>query len=845
MSIIGEPFAGYVNDQIKVRQDLMGKISDRGPEMLAWANAKTAWVKLASGVFLSGSYAEDRLKAIGLTPTSEYMGTNLAQQNVLFGGTSKYNTTNSTLQQRSTFKEVYDHTDTDFGLVPMPGIESIDIQDKNRGSIREANVQIKANSRRQLEIIDALYLRLGYTVFLEWGNSHYIDNDNNYKEMGSTLIKDFFNSPQTFPHPNTHRDFLGTIGDKREETDGNYDGFLGKVTNFTWNFEPDGTYNISLKIISLGSVIESLKVNLSPSKDDPFNTQDSSSIENNVISEYLDTFKLINSINPPDSNTCFIKYPAPPTPSSYNTPPNNGWIVGSSEIDIPPSTIELKFYAATTAQITQGSTFNRHAKDYKLRIEENNIIKILTTTPGGYLSWQLIDGSTAKASGGVTDLPKTYQDLINKYYSTPTSGQQRLKIDIISQKLTTGLAFDDCAYFKIEDVEEETKPDTNSDINYYIKFSTFLEALNRLTLPIGNGKETIITIKTSGNTCYTTPNQISYDPRVCLIRNDVEYPAGSTIPKYDIASKLTNFVDTTNKVGKIDNIYLNHSKVKEIVNGEIDSEGKLTLWNVLTKFCEEISKALGGINNLEPHINEENNEVEIIDHSLPSFQINDPQTPFQIYGYNGTQSTFVRNATLQTKISPEFASMITIGATAAGYTKGMEATAFSKWSRGLVDRFQQEYSSPSTNESGSTPTPSNQPEIHYMKMFTESDDYSDCGFIIDDKSSGNISFDSARIDTNLSVATEYFKYLKAKSYESDNTGYSPTGNGFIPFNMQLTMDGISGIKIYNKIEVDARFLPFNYPQTIKYIVTKVNHKLSNGDWETSIETISMPGAFAP
>ena len=65
MSIIGEPFAGYVNDQIKVRQDLMGKISDRGPEMLAWANAKTAWVKLASGVFLSGSYAEDRLKAIG------------------------------------------------------------------------------------------------------------------------------------------------------------------------------------------------------------------------------------------------------------------------------------------------------------------------------------------------------------------------------------------------------------------------------------------------------------------------------------------------------------------------------------------------------------------------------------------------------------------------------------------------------------------------------------------------------------------------------------------------------------------------------------------------------------
>jgi hypothetical protein len=843
MSIIGEPFAGYVNDQIKVRQDLMGKISDRGPEMLAWANAKTAWVKLASGVFLSGSYAEDRLKAIGLTPPSEYMGTNLAQQNVLFGGTSKYNTTNSTLQQRSTFKEVYDHTDTDFGLVPMPGIESIDIQDKNRGSIREANVQIKANSRRQLEIIDALYLRLGYTVFLEWGNSHYIDNDNNYKEMGSTLIKDFFKDPQTFPHPNTHRGFLGDIEGKRGDTNGNYDGFLGKVTNFTWNFEPDGTYKISLKIISLGSVIESLKVNLSPSKDDPFNTQNSGSIENNVISEYLDTYKLINSVNisPTPSNTCFIKYPAPPVPGGYTTPPNNGWIVDSSEVGIPTRTITRRFFNSTT---TSASNFQLYVDLYNSEISEDPAIKLIQTS-GGSLTWKIIQNSQSIANGDALDLPKSHKDLIDNYFSSKNGFQITLTVIIPSQTITTGLAFDDCAYFKIEDVEEETNPDTNSDINYYIKFSTFLEALNRLTLPIGNGDERIIDIKANGNTCYTIPNQISYDPRVCLIRNDVEYPAGSTIPKYDIASKLTNFFDIDKKVGKIDNIYLNHSKVKEIVNGEIDSEGKLTLWNVLTKFCEEISKALGGINNLEPHINEETNKVEIIDHSLPSSRINDPQTPFQIYGYNGTQSTFVRNATLQTKISPEFASMITIGATAAGYTKGMEATAFSKWSRGLVDRFQQEYSSPFTNETGSTQTPSNQPELHYMKMFTESDDYSDCGFIIDDKALGNISFDSARIDTNLSVATEYFKYLKAKSYESDNTGYSPTGNGFIPFNMQLTMDGISGIKIYNKIEVDARFLPFNYPQTIKYIVTKVNHKLSKGDWETSIETISMPGAFSP
>jgi hypothetical protein len=34
--------------------------------------------------------------------------------------------------------------------------------------------------------------------------------------------------------------------------------------------------------------------------------------------------------------------------------------------------------------------------------------------------------------------------------------------------------------------------------------------------------------------------------------------------------------------------------------------------------------------------------------------------------------------------------MITVGATAGGYVKGTEATAFSKWNTGLTDRFKEE-----------------------------------------------------------------------------------------------------------------------------------------------------------
>jgi hypothetical protein len=54
------------------------------------------------------------------------------------------------------------------------------------------------------------------------------------------------------------------------------------------------------------------------------------------------------------------------------------------------------------------------------------------------------------------------------------------------------------------------------------------------------------------------------------------------------------------------------------------------------------------------------------------------------------------------------------------------------------------------------------------------------------------------------------------------------------------MDGISGIKIYNKLEVNSKFLPTKYGDTLNFIITGVNHSLKDNDWETNLETIVMP-----
>jgi hypothetical protein len=128
-----------------------------------------------------------------------------------------------------------------------------------------------------------------------------------------------------------------------------------------------------------------------------------------------------------------------------------------------------------------------------------------------------------------------------------------------------------------------------------------------------------------------------------------------------------------------------------------------------------INKALGGVNNLEPVIEEETNTIRIIDGSYTSNKKPATDYALELYGYNpsNNSSNFVRNFSVKSTVSKEYASMISIGATAAGYTKGMEATMFSKWNTGIIDRFKEEYvpNDPSTNPTGSE----NEAVINYIE----------------------------------------------------------------------------------------------------------------------------------
>ena len=46
------------------------------------------------------------------------------------------------------------------------------------------------------------------------------------------------------------------------------------------------------------------------------------------------------------------------------------------------------------------------------------------------------------------------------------------------------------------------------------------------------------------------------------------------------------------------------------------------------------------------------------------------------------------------------------------------------------------------------------------------------------------------------------------------------------------------IRIYDYVKINSSFLPSNYGKTLEFICTGVNHKLSNNEWVTSLETIA-------
>ena len=212
-NILGEVFDDYVKGQIESRQKIYGS-RERSIEQLKLLNNQNAYLRLASSIDLNTNAeyfdeknkkvmpdlvvrnaAQNILSRLG-DKNAKYAGQNLAKYCVLLNGINPHNTlvirnekdeiTHSSVipssdvmeginypksnQEEQSFTSLYKGAwgfgGTDLGYRPMPGLTGADIIFYNQGSLRKATIQIVAYNLQQLELIDLLYMKVGYSILL-------------------------------------------------------------------------------------------------------------------------------------------------------------------------------------------------------------------------------------------------------------------------------------------------------------------------------------------------------------------------------------------------------------------------------------------------------------------------------------------------------------------------------------------------------------------------------------------------------------------------------------------------------------------------------------------------------
>jgi hypothetical protein len=269
-NIIGDSFDNYVKEQILVRQSVLGLgLNDK--DTVIYKNNNSAFVRLTSGVNVDTNI----VTSLGLAGEG-YKGSGLAKQFKLFSARTQNNGT-ETFTKGIGYDNLSSYgfsSNSDYGYVPPPGIISAEVKAMNRGSLREANIEIQCHNLQQFQILEILYMRLKYSVLLEWGHNMYYSNPTRDKNLDITqqprLEQSRFDlSDKMLDGTQTHESMLSLIAEERKRSYGNYDAFFGLVTNFSWTLRPDGGYNITVTARSTGDVIESLKLNATyPIKND-------------------------------------------------------------------------------------------------------------------------------------------------------------------------------------------------------------------------------------------------------------------------------------------------------------------------------------------------------------------------------------------------------------------------------------------------------------------------------------------------------------------------------------------------------------------------------------------------
>jgi len=804
MSIIGNKFDDYVDGQIKIRQQVLGEGFDGSRQLknLKAFNSSTPWIRLASAVKITegnkdlpGESVYEKLESLKLN--FPWKGDDLSKGFVLFGPPTTTDTRTtpsgiigdiSTSEGTTAFQltKAYGYGYSQLqalekrGYVPPPGIVDASFEYKNDGALAFATINIKAFSEIQFSIIDILFQRPGYTCLLEFGHTLYLDNEGELKEA------DFNTDPFNFifkqPGPDvTYSKLADAIKKEKEKWKGNYEGFFGRISKFNWSFNADGSYDITVKLTGMGDVISSLKVN-------------------------------VPRINPKPITFTSKEISFPGDKDIKNAAEEGAIII--SEAAATQLNSELYYLFKKTKNDTESGIIIKSNADFKsLKLELKDIpvkdkLYTFDATPG-LLVTDVNDGGGTKYSPLVLIKFNLFLAIVQKICNLEDGNEGsvlfnfKMLDDIIDKKDETYLVTypgnfsanpNKCLIYYVPKFEQkvgefEIAPGKNNkEINLEQKFGTGVKLRDILAIT-------------------KTPPPNVPNPKLAMRLSDVYVDL--------------NFITKT---------------LKDLrgTNEESEDEIEVNLIDFLKRILEGINTSLGGINNFRIRFDEGDNVIDIVSESpilSPKEVKKVDLTTLNTFGLLKNQGSFITSMGLNSELTDQMATQISIGAQSNSSNPGSNATSFSTYNKGLIDRLFVE-KKPTVKSS-----PKNETKEDVKKEDKIQEIFSNEILEAFQKVYQERQYDEDYINTleniNSNVSkTIISRYTKAKAAPD---------LFFLPFNLELEMHGLGGIKIYQAFRVDGRGLPPSYdPNRIKLIIKSLSHTINSNGWKTKIQTLSTP-----
>jgi len=876
MSIFRNTFTKEVQNQLKLRQNTA---KTRTPQSVQLTNSRAPWVRMTSGV--------DTLAGVDKEGNPIFNNT-LANQYILLGGVLdsdkklKYSV-------GSTGNEAYSNrtpsgTSYQRGLRPMPGITSVDVKSKSAyGSLREVTVNFICHDIKQLEDLELLYMRPGYTVLVEWGWLPYLSNDGNIV-TNIDFYDDVLNGKKDFPT------VLTELFAKSKSHSGNYDAVYGKVQNYSWQARMDGGYDCTTTIITIGEVLESLKVNTTPfnvskiAKDGGVIFKDKKNAENlkkyyaqNYLAgllyetqQYLINYK---NTNKPTSPTLLINTFDRNFKDTYHS-----WVMNydttTRSVQKGVSTVKTYLTLESVLElinnyiilgagtkdklfpIVRFSTYYDDAEtgtsepllclSHPLQVSVDTNVCIITNNlfaNGIDIKLQQANlGAENGTAGTYVNSATTVHNLIINNLKNPN--------DIL-------VPYEQIAQTVLNDIGISTVSDRNlATENAKSYLSSYLKVSNNVGLSIlkksfdniaentkdEEYKAAVNNISNVLNDPSTVADNIAKNAEKDKIAKDLA--EGKPLPFNKVSylslmdtSSSTKKYQTEKEFGIIGNIYVSLDKLIELATETASNDKKeIKLYDFIKNVLSSIQESTGNLNNFDIHIDPVSNVARIID-------INYVDKTDRINAYNNAfplevanTSSVIRSYTLQSQIFPEQSSIIAIGAQVkAGGEQGSDNNTLLDFNKGIQDRI----IPAKLDQKNSITTASDDDKINNLiENITILQEY----FFPPESSAAKQSEGS-----NIDLSSRYKNALKDTiKYIQGITNANSKNRSIIPIKVSLTMDGIGGMIIGHLFKFPDELLPQGYKFTsndkgvrLLQTIIGLSHKIDNNSWTTTLDAYNM------